>query len=79
MNEWPAEYLNKRQKETDMQMARRYLWYGKFAFPKINTKKTRLTYTDKWDVYIPTNRRREFDRVQLQTFHCIFLLSLDKP
>jgi hypothetical protein len=49
----------------DRRMERRELWLGKFAFPKVNTKKTSLIYTDKWEFYI-RNSRGEIEQVQLQ-------------
>jgi hypothetical protein len=41
---YPAEYLQQRAAEVEKHTKRRMLWLGKLAFPKVNTKKTKLLF-----------------------------------
>jgi hypothetical protein len=57
-----AEYQRKQQ-EWSRKEKRRMLWLGKFAFPKINTKKTKILFIphDYRRYYIPVIEPLSFD------------------
>ena len=41
---YPVEYLNRRLQEEKVKQKKRIMWMGKFAFPKVNTKTTKLMF-----------------------------------
>jgi hypothetical protein len=52
---YPVKYLKRRAVEIENQIKRRMLWLGKFAFPKVNTKRTKLLFVppEHYRHYIP--------------------------
>jgi hypothetical protein len=55
MKKWPVEYLEFRKQERKRQDERRMSWMGKFAFPAVNTRKTKIMYVDRpeWNFPVP--------------------------
>jgi len=63
MMKFPTEYLDRVKKRNDTRNQRRILWLGKFAFPEVNTKATKIIMVPSgtYDYYFPVIEPLDFE------------------